>query len=137
MGVTGTPGMPLQRIQVIKSWIDESGERHERVTDVAGTSDSEASVDPGTCATSGSGFADLCTVWTDPDFDASQAAYYYSRVVENPSCRWSQRMCVAAAVDCGKLSTIGRGFEGCCAEEHRPVVQERAWSSPIWYTPDE
>lgn len=136
-GVIGRPGMPLQRIQVIKSWIDEHGARQEQVTDVAGTADSDATVDPATCATSGIGFANLCAVWTDPDFDASQAAYYYSRVVENPSCRWSQRMCVAAAVDCDKPASIGLGYKGCCADEHRPVIQERAWSSPIWYTPDE
>jgi hypothetical protein len=56
-------------------------------------------------------------------------------VVENPTCRWSQRLCVAAGVDCAKPETIGEGFEGCCAPEHRPVIQERAWSSPVWYIP--
>ena len=54
---------------------------------------------------------------------------------ENPSCRWSQRLCVAAGVDCADAKTITRGYEGCCAAEHRPIVQERAWTSPVWYSP--
>ena len=127
--------VPLQRIQVIKSWID-NGERREQVFDVAGDADNGASVDTATCETSGPGFAQLCAVWRDPGFDPSQQALYYSRVVENPSCRWSQRMCAAAQVNCADPSTIGKGYEGCCADEHRPVIQERAWSSPIWYTPE-
>lgn len=94
-----------------------------------------ASVDTASCQTSGEGFADLCAVWVDDDFDPAEQAYYYTRVVENPSCRWSQRMCAAAKVDCAKPETIGEGYAGCCAQEHRPVIQERAWSSPIWYRP--
>ena len=62
-------------------------------------------------------------------------AFYYLRVIENPSCRWSQRMCAAAGVNCEVPMTIGKGYEPCCSAQHRPIIQERAWSSPIWYTP--
>jgi len=134
-GTAQSPGTPLQRLQVIKGWIDDKGERHERVLDVAGDANNGASVDPKTCATRGRGFTELCTVWVDNEFDPAARAYYYSRVVENPTCRWSQRMCVAAGVDCDQPATIGKGYEGCCAVEHRPIIQERAWSSAIWYRP--
>ncbi|MEP4148851.1 MAG: DUF3604 domain-containing protein [Halioglobus sp.] len=136
-GTADSPGMPLQRIQVIKGWIDENGETQEMVLNVAGNPDNGAKVDLKSCETSGEGFSQLCAVWRDEDFDPAQRAFYYSRVVENPSCRWSQRQCVAARVDCSDPDTIGEGFAGCCAIEHRPVIQERAWSSPIWYTPPE
>ena len=134
-GVEGFPGSALQRIQIIKGWVDQAGDHHERVVDVAGDANNGASVDIHSCETRGSGFASLCTVWTDDTFNAQEQAYYYSRVVENPSCRWSQRICNAHAVDCGNPDSIGEGLEGCCAQEHRPVIQERAWSSPIWYRP--
>lgn len=134
-GTSDAPGTPLQRLQVIKGWVDANGERHERVIDVAGNADNGASVDLQSCATSGSGFADLCAVWEDKDFDPNERAYYYSRAVENPTCRWSQRMCAAAGVNCAQPDTITEGYEGCCAAEHRPVVQERAWTSPVWYSP--
>jgi len=135
VGTPASPGTPLQRLQIIKGWVDASGQRHERVIDVAGDADNGASVDLKTCATSGPGFADLCSVWVDEDFQPGQRAYYYSRAVENPTCRWSQRICAAASVDCAVPETIGEGYEGCCVAEHRPVVQERAWSSPVWYSP--
>ena len=68
------------------------------------------------------GDAELHTVWTDPEFDTSQRALYYVRVLENPTCRWSTWDAIRAAV------------------EPRPgihkTIQERAWSSPIWYTPE-
>ena len=132
-GVGGDAGSPLQRIQIIKGWYDGE-ERHDQVLDVVG-GDNGASVDLATCEQTGPGEAQMCSVWTDPDFDADDNAFYYARVVENPSCRWSQRICVAAGVQCDKPETIGEGLEGCCAAEHRPVLQERAWTSPIWYTP--
>jgi len=131
----GIAGTALQRVQVVKSWL-QNGERHERVIDVAGDADNGASVDTATCETSGPGFAQLCAVWTDPAFDPAQEALYYTRVVENPTCRWSQRMCAAARVDCADPSTVGKGYEGCCDTAHRPVIQERAWTSPIWYSRD-
>lgn len=134
-GTGDSPGTALQRIQIIKGWIDRAGERRERVVEVAGDAGNGASVNINNCETSGSGFANLCALWTDEQFNPDEQAYYYSRVVENPSCRWSQRICIANSVDCSNPDTIGAGLEGCCAAEHRPVIQERAWSSPIWYKP--
>ena len=134
-GVPGSPGMPLQRIQVVKGWIDREGVAREQVVDAAGQADSGASVNLANCETRGRGFDQLCTVWTDTGFDPEVPAFYYTRVLENPSCRWSQRQCVAAGVDCDDPATIGKGYAGCCSTGHRPVVQERAWSSPIWYLP--
>jgi len=134
-GSAELPGTALQRIQIIKGWIDESGEHHERVVDVVGDANNGASVDINSCQTRGSGFANLCTVWTDEAFNPEEQAYYYSRVVENPSCRWSQRICNANAVDCSNPSTIGEGLEIAPPTGVPPTIQERAWSSPIWYTP--
>ncbi|MFT4822836.1 MAG: hypothetical protein ACJAUG_001762 [Halioglobus sp.] len=134
-GTAANRGTALQRVQIIKGWIDASGEQREQVIDVAGDANNGASVDINTCQTSGPGHADLCRVWKDEDFNPNESAFYYSRVIENPTCRWSQRICAANAVDCANPETIGDGLEGCCAAEHRPVVQERAWSSPIWYKP--
>ena len=61
--------------------------------------DNGAGVDPDNCAATGSGHQSLCTVWRDPDYSASQAAFYYVRVLENPSCRWSTLQCQAAGVN--------------------------------------
>ena len=132
-GTPEYPGSPLDRIQLIKGWY-EDGELYEKVLDVAG-GDREASVDLQTCEQSGSGHAQLCTVWEDTDFDAGSQAFYYTRVLETPSCRWSQRICAEANVQCDDPSSIPEGMENCCAPEHRKVIKERAWSSPIWYTP--
>ena len=129
------PGTLLQRIQIVKGWTDEAGGRHEAVYEVAGNAQNGAAVNTATCETSGPGYNALCSVWTDREFDPSRPAYYYSRVLENPSCRWSQRMCNNAGVDCTRPETISEGYEPCCETTHRAVVQERAWSSPIWYRP--
>jgi hypothetical protein len=134
-GTAMHPGTLLQRIQIIKGWLTKGGEYRERVIDVAGDADNGASVDTRTCTVHGDGFRELCAVWTDQDFRPEEQAYYYSRVVENPSCRWSQRICVDKGVDCKRPETVGQGLEECCAPEHQPVIQERAWTSPIWYTP--
>ena len=132
-GSSREPGLPLQRIQIVKGWL-AAGETHERVVDVAGGPNA-ASVDLATCEPRGAGSARLCTVWTDPDFDPREPAFYYARVLENPTCRWSQRICAAAQVDCARPATIGEGLEGCCDPLHQRTVQERAWTSPIWYSP--
>ena len=121
----------LERIQIVKGWLDAEGETHERVVDVAGAS-KEADVDLSTCRQRGEGHARLCAEWQDPDWDEREPAFYYARVLENPSCRWTQWICVEHQVDCSDPSTIGEGLEACCAEDHRPILQERAWSSPIF-----
>ena len=132
-GTPFQPGTPLAKIQIVKGWV-EGGKAHENVVDVV-SADAKASVDPSTCQTHGTGAGQLCSVWRDRDFDPKQNAFYYARVLENPTCRWSQRLCVEAGVKCSDPSTISAGYEGCCSERHVPVIQERAWTSPIWYTP--
>ena len=118
---------PLQRIQMIKGWVDETGATREQVFEIAGDPDNGASVDPTTCERSGAGEDLLCSVWTDPTYISGQRAFYYARVVENPSCRWS-------AFLCNQLSAEDR--PATCDEPDRPrTIQERAWTSPIWIEP--
>lgn len=133
-GTIESPGMPLQKLQIIKGWVDADGKGHEKVYDVAGNATTTASVDLNSCRTNGEGYSNLCTVWSDPEFNSSDNSYYYARAVENPSCRWSQYICAVNKVDCSNEDTIGEGLEACCSVEHRPVIQERAVSSPIWYS---
>ena len=132
-GVPGHPGTALQRIQIVKGWT-EGDEAHERVYDVAG-GDNGASVDVATCTAQGEGAASLCSVWADPDFDPDERAFYYVRVLENPTCRWHQHLCAEAKVRCDEPSSIGPGMSACCDASVPQTVQERAWTSPIWYTP--
>lgn len=116
-------GLPLQRAQVIKGWVDRADVAHVEVYDAAG-GDNAASVDPVTCEPRGAGADSLCAVWADPDFDPGEPAYYYVRVVENPRCRWSVHDCQA----------LGDAAPPVCAELPT-AIQERAWTSPIWYSP--
>jgi hypothetical protein len=156
--------VPLQRIQIIKGWLD--GDDYQvQVYPVAGNENNGASVDLSTCETQGSTSADLCEVWQDPDFDPGQRAYYYARVLENPTCRWTTHQCVAKAYDCENPSreidldccdpAAGLNVERCedieplcddpdslppadarcCVPRVEPSIQERAWTSPIWYQP--
>ena len=155
-GSPGHPGLDLQRIQIIKGWLDSQGQTHERVFDVAGSADNKAGVDPDSCAPTGKGHENLCTVWHDPDYDAKQPAFYYARVLENPSCRWSTLHCQAAGVNpfaqnCTEQATaktaeaqdqgaIGDVYGKCCLDPkeqpfYSPTLQERAWTSPIWVNP--
>ena len=132
-GAAPEPSGLLQRLQIIKGWIGEDGAAHEKVYDIAGDADNGAGVDISSCAPYGDGFDELCAVWKDPDYNPAESVYYYARAVENPSCRWSQRICAARAVNCSDPGAVGEGLEGCCAESHRPIIQERAVSSPIWH----
>lgn len=128
VGTASAPGGLLQRVQVIKGWVDDDGESHQAVFDVAGGPNG-ASVDPATCGPIGGGHASLCRVWRDPEFDPSRRAVYYTRVLENPSCRYSAWQC---------LEMQGEDRPSSCDEPELPrIIQERAWSSPIWYTPEE
>ena len=153
-GTATHPGYDLQRIQIIKGWADAEGNTHEQVFEVAGNPNNGATVDPNSCAAVGSGYSELCTVWEDPKFKADENAFYYARVVENPSCRWSTLQCLDAGVNpfsdqCEEQSLAasekareeqgasGEVYKNCCrsAENeafYSPVIQERAWTSPIW-----
>jgi hypothetical protein len=120
-------GNLLQRIQIIKGWIDGEGRTQQAVYDVTGLNKGDATVDPLTCQVSGQGFAQLCASWQDPDFDPAMSAVYYARVLENPSCRWSHYDCLTLPQDQRPPS---------CSDPELPwQIQERAWTSPIWYQP--
>jgi hypothetical protein len=126
-GTDERPGTPLQRVQVIKGWTI-NGEAHYAVYDVAGNADNGATVDSATCTPQGTGADSLCATWTDPDFDPARSAFYYVRVLENPTCRWNTWMCNRLAPDERPPS---------CTDPTVPkVIQERAWTSPIWYVPE-
>ena len=152
-GTSSYPGTDLQRVQVIKGWVDAEGRTQEQVFDVLGNKDNGATVSPHTCAPIGEGLKQSCALWRDPQFNASEDAFYYLRVLENPSCRWSTLQCQAAGVNpfspsCSsqaeaataravKGGATGDVYSKCCldpAEQafYSPVIQERAWSSPIW-----
>ncbi len=126
-GTEALPGGLLQRLQIIKGWVDEEGRFHQQVVDVAGTPENGASVDLASCEATGSGHDSLCGTWTDPDFDIEKEAVYYARVIENPSCRWTTRLC----------NTLDPGDrpDGCDHPTLPKTIQERAWTSPIWHSP--
>jgi Protein of unknown function (DUF3604) len=133
-GTPSSPGAALQQVQIVKGWVDAAGQSHEKVFDVAGNPQNGAGVDTTTCAPTGTGFDSLCAVWSDPDFDASERAFYYARVLENPTCRWSTYLCNAQGIDCN--AAVPSGYEECCNPIVPKTIQERAWSSPIWYHPE-
>ncbi len=128
------PSAPLQRIQIVKSWV-EDGRGRERVFELAGDPGNGAAVDPLTCKPRGDGFDSLCGLWTDPDFDPSSPALYYARVLENPSCRWNAYVCNRRGIDCNDPETVPASLASCCDPAIPRTIQERAWTSPIWYEP--
>ena len=86
-------------------------------------------------AISSYGHSQLCRVWQDNNFNPAAQAFYYTRVLENPSCRWSSYVCGAVMADCADPSSVPEDLRDCCRDTFSPVIQERAWSSPIWYMP--
>ena len=123
----------LQRLQIVKGWTVD-GEHHERVYDIACSDggvvdaatrrcpDNGARVDITDCSTTaGVGAGQLQTLWTDPDFDPDHRGFYYARVLENPTCRWSTWDAIRAGL--------------APREDLHATLQERAWTSPIWYVP--
>jgi len=132
-GDHGVPSTALQKLQVVKGWVAD-GVARERVYDVAGPPEGEPGVDLRTCEPRGAGFDQLCAVWRDPDFDSEAPAFYYLRAVENPSCRWNSWVCLRAGVDCD-AGVVPEGLSACCDAEVPRTIQERAWTSPIWYAP--
>ncbi|MGI9288313.1 MAG: DUF3604 domain-containing protein [Pseudomonadales bacterium] len=125
----------LDRIQIVKGWLDEKGRTHEKVYDVTWSSaDTRRPSPDGKLPTVGNtvdvanatfsnsiGAAELAGVWIDPDFNAGQSAFYYARVIEIPTPRWS-------AYDAKRYAVS--------IDEKVPmIVQERAYTSPIWYSP--
>ena len=124
----------LQRVQIVKGWIDEEG-THERVFDIACSDgltpdeqthrcpSNQASVDINDCSISlDKGDVELKKVWVDPTFDSKVRSFYYMRALQNPTCRWSTWDAVRAGV--APSSRVPA------------TIQERAWSSPIWYQPN-
>jgi hypothetical protein len=154
--------VPLQRIQIVKGWL-EGGEYQVVVHDLDWDPNNDASVDLNTCTPQGEGFGDLCSVWQDPEFDPTERAYYYARVIENPTCRWTTYQCVrenydcenpsreidldccdpsaglnvdwCESIDCTDPDSLPPADARCCVPRVEPVIQERAWTSPIWYQP--
>lgn len=124
----------LDRVQVVKGWLDSTGKSHEQVFNVAWSEGREldangqldavgSTVDIKTARyTNTIGVAELATLWTDPSFDASQRAFYYVRVLQIPTPRHSLYDAVALQRD--------------APEEGPAQIQERAYTSPIWYTPN-
>jgi hypothetical protein len=126
-------GANLDRIQIVKGWLDRDGTTHEKVYDVAWSPGREPNAE-GVLPPVGNtvdvenanwtntiGASELGTVWTDPDFDPAQPAFYYARVLEIPTPRW-------VVYDAFRF---GVPIPDVAETTH----QERAYTSPIWYTP--
>jgi hypothetical protein len=123
----------LDRIQIVKGWLDSDGEKQERIYDVVWSGDREIgadgklppvgnTVDVANATWSNTiGAPELIAVWEDPDFDASQPAVYYARVLEIPTPRWTAYEQVRFGIT--------------MPDEVPMITQERAYTSPIWYTP--
>lgn len=126
-------GANLDRIQIVKGWLDDDGDTHEQVYNVSWSDNREMGAD-GKIPPVGStvdmeaanwtntiGASELATVWTDPDFDPAERAFYYARVLEIPTPRWVL------------YDKVRLGAE--VPPEAELTLQERAYTSPIWYTP--
>jgi hypothetical protein len=126
-------GANLDRVQIIKGWLDKDGKTHEKVYDLAWSDDRKIGSDGKLPAvgntvdvananwTNTIGEAELATVWTDPDFDANEKAFYYVRVLEIPTPPWYVYDAFRLGVELPKDAPTSQ--------------QERAYTTPIWYTP--
>ena len=128
-------GGNLDRIQIIKGWVDSEGKTHEKVYDVVWSEPDQRKPDrngklppvgntvdvANATWTNSIGQAELITVWKDPDFDPEQNAFYYARVIEIPTPRWT-------AYD-------AKRFDIKMSDDVPMITVERAYTSPIWYTP--
>lgn len=126
-------GANLDRVQIIKGWVDANGETQEQVHDVVWSDDRARDADgkvpavgntvdlSGPSWTNTIGAAQLAAVWTDPDFDPAQRAFYYVRTIEIPTPRWTAYDVVRFGSDLPEGAEL--------------INQERAYSSPIWYDP--
>ena len=124
----------LDRIQIVKGWLDGDGNLQERVYDVAWSDDRQPGPDDkippvgntvdvaNATWTNTIGEPELITVWQDPDFDSSLKAFYYARVIEIPTPRWT--------------AYEAKRFQIKMSDEVPMTTQERAYTSPIWYTPE-
>ena len=121
----------LDRIQIVKGWMEPEGSTEERIYDVAlsnGRTDGSEPVGNTVNLRIGSYTNDigepmLATVWHDPDFDPNKAAFWYVRVLQIPTPRYSLFDAIALGID--------------VEDTNRPAtIQERAYTSPIWYTPE-
>ena len=126
-------GGNLHKIQIVKGWTAH-GETFEKVFDVVCADGVKPDARSGMCAATAAtvnvsdcsvspdrGAPELRTTWTDPEFNATSRAFYYMRVLQHPTCRWSTYRAIA---------TNSKAPAGT-----PEVIRERAWSSPIWYTP--
>jgi hypothetical protein len=127
-------GANLDRIQIIKGWLDAGGQTHEKIYDVVWSGDRKSdakgklrpvgdTVDvPNATYSNTIGATELIKVWKDPEFDPSQRAFYYVRVLEIPTPRWT---------------AYDAKYFGIKMPPEVPMkLQERAYTSPIWYTPE-
>jgi hypothetical protein len=123
----------LDRIQIVKGWLDAGGKTHEKIYDVVWSGDRKPGADGKLPAVGNTvdvekatwkntiGSPELAAVWSDPEFDAKQPAFYYARVIEIPTPRWT-------AYEAQRF--------GIKMPPNVPMTtQERAYTSPIWYTP--
>ena len=131
------PGRPAEpqpgRYQIVKGWLDASGKLHEKVYDVAWSGERKpdasgklppvgSTVDIANATWSNSiGASELVAVWQDPEFDPAQSAFYYGRVLEIPTPRWTAYDVKRLGAEALKGTTM--------------VLQERAYTSPVWYKP--
>ncbi|MGB0908088.1 MAG: DUF3604 domain-containing protein [Maricaulaceae bacterium] len=104
--------LPLERLQLVKGWLEPNGEMHNKVIDLA---------------VNESGADKFCAVYRDEDYNPEQPAYYYVRTAELSSARWSAAQCAATAEE---------DRPEACTNEQPETIQEMAWTSPIWITPN-